>query len=32
MRLYLPIFVLAMLALGFAGFSVFMGTQLGPKR
>jgi NADH-quinone oxidoreductase subunit A len=32
MRLYLPIFVLAILAFGFAGFSVFMGTQLGPKR
>ena len=32
MRLYLPIFVLAVLAFLFAGFSVFMGTKLGPKR
>ena len=32
MRLYVPIFVLAVLALGFASFSVFMGTQAGPKR
>ena len=32
MRLYIPILVLAVLAFGFAGFSVFMGTQLGPKR
>ncbi|HEX6452545.1 MAG TPA: NADH-quinone oxidoreductase subunit A [Trebonia sp.] len=32
MRLYIPILVLGVLALGFAGFSVFMGTQLGPRR
>jgi NADH-quinone oxidoreductase subunit A len=32
MRLYLPILVLAILALLFAVFSVFMGTRLGPKR
>ena len=32
MRLYVPILVLAVLALGFAGFSVFMGTLMGPKR
>jgi len=32
MRLYLPIFVLAVLAAGFAAFSVLMGTLAGPKR
>ncbi|MGD0242425.1 MAG: NADH-quinone oxidoreductase subunit A [Streptosporangiaceae bacterium] len=32
MRLYVPIFVLAVLAAGFATFSVLMGTLLGPKR
>ena len=32
MRLYLPIFVLAVLAAGFAAFSVIMGTVAGPKR
>ena len=32
MRLYIPILVLAVLAFGFASFSVFMGTRLGPKR
>ena len=32
MRLYVPIFVLALLAAGFAGFSVLMGTLAGPKR
>ena len=32
MRLYLPIFVLAILAAGFAGFSVLIGTIAGPKR
>ena len=32
MRLYVPIFVLAVLAAGFAAFSVLMGTLLGPKR
>ena len=32
MRLYVPIFVLALLAAGFAAFSVLMGTLLGPKR
>jgi NADH-quinone oxidoreductase subunit A len=31
-RLYIPILVLAVLALGFASFSVIMGTQMGPKR
>jgi NADH-quinone oxidoreductase subunit A len=31
-RLYIPILVLAVLALGFAAFSVFMGTLMGPKR
>jgi len=32
MRLYVPIFVLAVLAAGFAIFSVTMGTLAGPKR
>jgi NADH-quinone oxidoreductase subunit A len=32
MRLYVPIFVLALLAAGFAIFSVTMGTFLGAKR
>jgi len=32
MRLYVPIFVLAVLAAGFATFSVVMGVLLGPKR
>jgi NADH-quinone oxidoreductase subunit A len=32
LRLYVPIFVLALLAAGFAAFSVLMGTLLGPKR
>jgi NADH-quinone oxidoreductase subunit A len=32
MRLYVPIFVLAVLAACFAGFSVFMGTVLGARR
>ncbi len=32
MRLYVPIFVLAMLAFGFAAFSVTMGAVAGPKR
>jgi NADH-quinone oxidoreductase subunit A len=32
LRLYVPIFVLAVLAAGFATFSVLMGTLLGPKR
>jgi NADH-quinone oxidoreductase subunit A len=32
LRLYVPIFVLALLAAGFATFSVLMGTLLGPKR
>ncbi|MGH3234534.1 MAG: NADH-quinone oxidoreductase subunit A [Streptosporangiaceae bacterium] len=32
MRLYLPIFVLAVLAAGFAAFSVTMGALAGPKR
>ena len=32
MRLYVPIFVLAVLATGFAAFSVLMGTLAGPKR
>jgi NADH-quinone oxidoreductase subunit A len=32
MRLYVPIFVLALLAAGFAAFSVLMGTLAGPKR
>jgi NADH-quinone oxidoreductase subunit A len=32
MRLYVPIFVLAVLAAGFATFSVVMGTLAGPKR
>ncbi len=32
MRLYLPILVLALLALGFAAFSVTFGAFAGPKR
>jgi NADH-quinone oxidoreductase subunit A len=32
MRLYVPIFILALLAAGFAIFSVVMGTLTGPKR
>jgi NADH-quinone oxidoreductase subunit A len=32
MRLYVPIFVLAILALGFAAFSVTFGAFAGPKR
>ena len=32
MRLYVPIFVLAVLAAGFAGFSIFFGAVAGPKR
>ena len=32
MRLYLPIFVLAVLAAGFAAFSVTFGAIAGPKR
>jgi NADH-quinone oxidoreductase subunit A len=32
MRLYVPIFVLAVLALGFATFSVTFGAFAGPKR
>jgi NADH-quinone oxidoreductase subunit A len=32
MRLYVPIFILALLAAGFAIFSVVMGTLVGPKR
>jgi NADH-quinone oxidoreductase subunit A len=32
MRLYLPMFVLAVLAAGFAIFSVTMGAVSGPKR
>jgi NADH-quinone oxidoreductase subunit A len=32
LRLYVPIFVLALLAAGFATFSVLMGALLGPKR
>jgi NADH-quinone oxidoreductase subunit A len=32
MRLYVPIFVLALLAFGFAAFSVTMGAVAGPKR
>ncbi|MBO0820459.1 MAG: NADH-quinone oxidoreductase subunit A [Nocardiopsaceae bacterium] len=32
MRLYIPILVLAVIAFGFATFSVFMGTLLGPRR
>ena len=32
MRLYIPILVLAVLAVGFAAFSVIMGTWPGPKR
>jgi NADH-quinone oxidoreductase subunit A len=32
MRLYVPIFVLAVLAAGFAIFSVTMGALAGPKR
>jgi NADH-quinone oxidoreductase subunit A len=32
MRLYVPIFVLALLAAGFAIFSVTMGALAGPKR
>jgi NADH-quinone oxidoreductase subunit A len=31
-RVYIPILVLAVLALGFASFSVIMGTKLGPMR
>jgi NADH-quinone oxidoreductase subunit A len=31
-KLYIPILVLAVLALGFAVFSVTMGSLLGPKR
>jgi NADH-quinone oxidoreductase subunit A len=32
MKLYVPIFILALLAAGFAIFSVVMGTLTGPKR
>jgi NADH-quinone oxidoreductase subunit A len=32
MRLYVPIFVLAVLAAGFATFSVVFGVLAGPKR
>jgi len=32
MRLYVPIFVLALLALGFAVFSVTFGAYAGPRR
>jgi len=32
MRLYVPIFILALLALGFAVFSVTFGAFAGPKR
>ena len=32
MRLYVPIFVLAVLAAGFAAFSVTFGAIAGPKR
>ena len=32
MRLYVPILVLAVLALGFAAFSVTFGALAGPKR
>ena len=32
MRLYVPIFVLAVLAAGFAAFSVIAGAVAGPKR
>jgi NADH-quinone oxidoreductase subunit A len=32
MRLYVPIFVLAVLAAGFATFSVTVGVLAGPKR
>ena len=32
MNLYVPIVVLGALALGFAGFSVVMGSVIGPKR
>jgi NADH-quinone oxidoreductase subunit A len=32
MRLYVPIFVLALLGAGFAAFSVIMGALAGPKR
>ena len=32
MSLYVPIFVLALLAAGFAAFSVTMGAVAGPKR
>jgi len=32
MRLYVPIFILALLALGFAVFSVTFGALAGPKR
>jgi NADH-quinone oxidoreductase subunit A len=31
-KLYIPILVLAVLSLGFAAFSVVMGSYLGPKR
>jgi NADH-quinone oxidoreductase subunit A len=31
-KAYIPVLVLAVLALGFATFSVFMGTRAGPKR
>jgi NADH-quinone oxidoreductase subunit A len=31
-RLYIPILVLGLLALGFAGVSVTAGTLMGPKR
>jgi NADH-quinone oxidoreductase subunit A len=31
-KLYIPILVLAVLAFGFAAFSVVAGTVLGPKR
>lgn len=30
--LYIPIFVMGLLAIGFAAFSVFIGTMTGPKR
>jgi len=32
LSLYVPIVVLGVLALGFAGFSVVMGSLTGPKR
>src|SRR3974377_1374513 len=32
MSLYVPIFVLAVLAAGFAAFSIFFGAIAGPKR